>query len=202
MCLHNFKFSEKGFSYVDVMVAIVLLMIGILASASALTANLIRSHETEKQIIAKQIALSTIESIFSARDITRVGGVEGWNSIGNDGSNPVGGVNRGIFLNGWRPIREDHGWDGVTGTVDDACDAPAPCVVPRVVNNASITTTNDSAVVDDFERRIVITDLQDADRPSPPHNIARRRIEVSVRYNVNRLRREQTISTIIANYSE
>jgi type II secretory pathway pseudopilin PulG len=196
------KSVQNGFSYIDVMIGIVILMVGILASAGALTANLIRSHETEKQVIAKQIALSTIESIFSARDIARVGGVEGWDSIGNEGSNPVGGVNRGIFLTGWRPIREDHGWDGVTGTIDDACDAGAPCVVPRVVNNVSITTTNDSPILDDFERQIVITDLQDPERPSPPHKIARRRIDVSVRYNVNRLQRQQTISTIIANYGE
>ena len=196
------KAGQNGFSYIDVMIGIVILMVGILASAGALTANLVRSHETEKQVIAKQIALSTIESIFSARDIARVGGVEGWNSVGNEGSNPVAGVNRGIFMTGWRPIREDHGWDGVTGTIDDACDAGGPCVVPRIVNNVTITTTNDSPVLDGFERQIVIRDLQDPDRPSPPHNIARRRIDVSVRYNVNRLQRQQTISTIIANYGE
>lgn len=190
------KTGERGFSYIDVMIAMVILMIGILASVAALTANLIRSYETEKQVVAKQIALSTIESIFSARDIARSGAISGWNSVGNIGTNPdSNGVNQGVFLTDFRPIRQDLGWDGVAGTIDDACDAPGAC-------QAAGRPDNTSEVIGGFERRVVITDLQDADRPSPPHPIARRRIDVTVRYFINQLRREQTVSTIIANYSE
>ncbi|MBS1792426.1 MAG: hypothetical protein JSS81_01155 [Acidobacteria bacterium] len=188
--------NEKGFSYIDVMIALVILMIGILASAAALTANLVRSFETEKQVIAKQIALSTIESIFSARDIARTGAISGWSSIGNVGSNPdASGNPQGVFLNDFCPIREDLGWDGVAGTADDACAAGNACQVPGRPDNTS-------AALGGFERRIVITDLQDAERPSPPHPISRRRIDVTVRYNVNQLQREQTVSTIITNYAE
>jgi hypothetical protein len=190
------KSNERGFSYIDVMIALVILMVGILASTAALTANLVRSYETEKQVIAKQIALSTIESIFSARDIARTGAVSGWSSIGNVGSNPdQNGNYQGIFLTDFRPIREDLGWDGVAGTVDDACGAGSACQV-------SGRPDNTSEVVKGFERKIVITDLQDSERPSPPHAISRRRIDVTVRYFVNQLQREQTVSTIIANYAE
>ncbi len=190
------KNNERGFSYIDVMIALVILMVGILASAAALTANLVRSYETEKQVIAKQAALSTIESIFSARDIARTGAISGWDSIGNVGSNPdSGGTAQGVFLTDFRPIRENLGWDGVAGTIDDACAAGAACTVAGRPDNTS-------AVMNGFERRIVITDLQDAERPTPPHPISRRRIDVTVRYWVNQLRREQTVSTIIANYAE
>ncbi len=188
--------NEKGFSYIDVMIALVILMVGILASAAALTINIVRSIESEKQVIAKQVALSTIESIFSARDIARSGAVSGWNSVGNVGTNPdTDGNFQGIFLTGFTPIREDLGWDGVAGTVDDACAGTGACQV-------SGRTDNTSPVLTGFERSIVITDLQDPERPSPPHLIARRRIDVTVRYNVNQLLREQTVSTIISNYSE
>lgn len=189
----NDKKNERGFSYIDVMIALVILMGGILGASGALTANLLRSFESEKQIVAKQLALSTIESIFSARDIGRSGAVEGWDSVGNVGSNVVDGVSKGVFMTGFRPVREDIGWDGVAGTVDDACDAPGSCQVAG-------RTTNTSAVVAGFERKIVITDLQDPERPSPPHAIARRRVDVTIRYYVNKLQREQTVSTIIANY--
>ncbi|HEY0461025.1 MAG TPA: hypothetical protein VGC97_17950 [Pyrinomonadaceae bacterium] len=192
----NRKSREHGFSYIDVMIALVILMVGILASAAALTANLVRSFETEKQVMAKQIALSTIESIFSARDIARPGAVSGWNSIGNTGSNPdSSGTPQGVFLTDFRPIRADMGWDGVAGTADDACAAGAACLVTGHPANAS-------EVVTGFDRKIVITDLQDSERPSPPHPISRRRIDVTVRYFVNQLRREQTVSTIITNYAE
>lgn len=188
--------NEKGFSYIDVMIALVILMVGILASAAALTANLVRSFETEKQVVAKQVALSTIESIFSARDIARIGAVTGWDSIGNVGSNPDSlGTPQGVFLAGFNPIREDLGWDGVAGTADDACTAGGPCVVPG-------RPDNNSPVVTGFERRIVITDLQDSERPTPPHAISRRRVDVTVRYYVKQLQREQTVSTIITNYAE
>jgi type II secretory pathway pseudopilin PulG len=190
------KNNELGFSYIDVMIALVILMVGILASTAALTANLVRSYETEKQVVAKQVALSTIESIFSARDIARPGAISGWESIGNLESNPdSSGTPRGVFMNDFRPIRADLGWDGVAGTIDDACAADAAC---RVTGRPD----NTSDVMSGFERRIVITDLQDGERPTPPHPISRRRIDVTVRYWVNRLRREQTVSTIIANYAE
>jgi type II secretory pathway pseudopilin PulG len=190
------KPNERGFSYIDVMIALVILMVGILASTAALTANLVRSYETEKQVIAKQIALSTIESVFSARDIAKTGGISGWNSIGNVGTNPdAGGTPQGVFLTNFGPIRQDLGWDGVAGTADDACAAGNSC---QVGSNPA----NTSAVINGFERKVVITDLQDSERPSPPHAVSRRRIDVTVRYNVNQLQREQTVSTIITNYAE
>lgn len=180
--------NELGFSYIDVIIAIVILMIGILGATGALVANLLRSYESEKQVVAKQLALSTIESIFSARDIAKKGSIEGWDSVGN-----VGKLEKGVFLNDWRPIREDIGWDGVAGTADDACDVGTACKVKDDPENTS-------AIITGFERKIEISDIQDPDRPSPPHAIARRRIEVTIRFGVNQLVREQKISTIITNY--
>lgn len=188
--------GQEGFSYVDVLIALVILMIGILASTAALTANLVRSFETEKQVVAKQLALSSIESIFSARDIARVGAVEGWNSIGNVGSNVVAGVPKGVFLAGFRPIRADLGNDGVAGTADDACSSGTACA-------GAGGSTNASEVLKDFERRIVITDLDDPERPVASGNaVSRRRIDITIRYYINQLQREQTVSTIITNYAE
>lgn len=135
------KIYEAGFSYIDAIIAIVILMVGILGATGALTANLLRSYESEKQIIAKQLALSTIESIFSARDISRKGSIEGWDSIGNVGQNVVNGVSKGVFLTDWRPVREDIGSDGVAGTADDACDAGASCKVKDSPENNSQVRT-------------------------------------------------------------
>ncbi len=186
--------NEKGFSYIDVMIAIVIMLVGVLAMASALTANLIRSYETEKIITAKQIGLSTIESIIAARNIKRPDTtVEGWAFIGNEGNNMVEGSARGIFLNGWRPIREDLGLDGVAGTADDACTGTGACT-------NSDGSSNDSPVKNSFERKIEITDVQDPDRPSPPNAITRRKITITVRYFINTLSRQQEIKTLVTNY--
>jgi type II secretory pathway pseudopilin PulG len=185
--------NENGFSYIEVMIALVILLVGVLQMASALSANLLRSYESEKRIIAKQTGLSTIESIISARDIAREGAIEGWDSIGNVGTNPVNGEFRGVFLNGWCPIRAELGWDGVAGTADDACPEDSICDV-------SGNPPNTSEVIKGYERKIEIRDIPDDERPTPPNPITRRRIDVKVRFYSNTLAREEVVSTIITNY--
>lgn len=185
--------NEAGFSYIDVMIAMMIMLIGVLALASALAANLVRSYETDKQIVAKQLALSTIESIITARNIQRPGTVEGWKSIGNIGSNVENGVAHGIFVTGWAPIRENLGWDGIAGTADDACPAGSGCnVAGRPANNSQVMTG--------FERRINVIDVQDSERPTPPNPITRRRIEVKIKYYSKGVSREQTVSTMLTDY--
>ncbi len=187
--------TENGFSYVDVIIAIFILMVGILAMISALTANIIRLSETEKRIVAKQIALSTIESIISAKEISREGVIEGWDAVGNTGSNPIDGIPKGIFSTGWNPIRTEMGWDGVAGTIDDTCPGEGACAVEgRPANN--------SPLMSGFQREIVITDVNDPERPSPPNPVSRRRIDVNIRYFINQAIREETVSTLVTNYKK
>jgi Tfp pilus assembly protein PilV len=177
--------GEEGFSYIDVMIAVVICMIGVLAMTGALVTNLIRSHSMENQAVAKQLATSALESVFSARDIARVGGLEGWDSVGNVGSNVVAGVPRGVFMTGWRPVRVKSGADGVTGTVDDACNAPANCL-----GNAN------NPILQKFERQITVTDINDTNFSS----IKKRRITIEVRYKLQNIYVQEAISSIIADY--
>ena len=177
--------NEAGFSYIDLMIAMVILMVGILGLTGAITVNLIRSYETDSQLIAKQHALATIESIFSAKEIAMPGSVENWDAIGNVGTNIVDGVPRGVFLTGFNPIRQDQGWDGVAGTADDACASGAGCV-------SSGHPTNNSPEAKSFLRRIVITDV--VGQPG------KRRVEVTIRYAVSRTFREEKMATLITTY--
>lgn len=185
--------KQSGFSYIDVMIAIVIFMVGILALVGALSANLIRSMESERRVIAKQLALSTIESIISAKEIQRDGVVDGWDSLRNVMTVvPIGETN-GIFLTGYRPVRTEEGWDGVFGTIDDACAGSGPCVVTGRPNN-------DSPLMFGYQREIVITDVADPERPTPPNPITRRRIDVNIRFFVNAATRQEAAATIITNY--
>ncbi len=187
--MRNKRNNQRGFSYIDVMIAIVIMMVGILAMLSALTANLMRSLEAEKKVIAKQMALSTIESVISAKEIQRIGVIDGWDSVRNTNAIPAGG----IFMTGANPIREEMGWDGVAGTIDDACAEGGPCVVGG-------RPDNNSAVINGYSREIVITDVADPERPAPQYPIARRRIDVHINYFVNQAVRRETVSTILTKY--
>lgn len=186
------KSNEKGFSYIDVMIAVVIMMVGVLAMVGALSANLMRSYEGERRIVAKQMALSTLESIIAAKEIIRPGILEGWPSIRNASASPTPGVADGVFLNGWCPVRDEMGYDGVAGTIDDACAGTGSCVV-------SGRPPNTSPLITGFERQITVTDVADPERP-PPNAVSRRRIDVSVRFFVNRSARIETASTIVTNY--
>lgn len=190
--MKNYRNNAAGFSYIEVMVALVILLVGVLGMLSALTANFLRGIESEKRIAAKQIALSTLESITAAKQIKRPGVVDSWDSLRNEVTGlPPGAVN-GIFMNGYRPVRQELGWDGVAGTADDACPGPGGCFVTGRPPNLS-------PIIEGFQREIVITDVPDPDRP-PPNPVSRRQVTVNVRFFVNQLARTETISTIITNY--
>jgi len=175
--------AESGFSYIDVLIALVILMIGVLALLSGISGSVVQTRGHEQQLLAKQIATSTMESIMSVKetDPTRLG----WPAIGNVGSNPVGGVNRGVFVVGFQPVRLDAGPDEVIGTGDDA-----------------------GALVGQLQRRIVIADVCDTDRPSPvicnpagTSAVRIRSVEVTVTYNVGNLQREEVLRTVLTDYA-
>jgi len=67
--------NQAGFTYIEVMVAIVILTIGIMAQLSALSLSMLRATESEKRTEARQLASSAIESIFSARDLGNANGI-------------------------------------------------------------------------------------------------------------------------------
>ena len=171
--------SEGGFSYIDVMIAIVILTVGILALMAAIAGSVLLSKGQETQLSAKQIATSTMESIRSAKETSDASRL-GWPSIGNVGSNvDTLGIARGIFQVGPQAVKSDAGPDEVVGTADDTG-----------------TTSN-------FRREIIITDICDPDRPS--YNCATpgtapvriRSIRVKIYYFVGNLQRQEVLNNVL-----
>jgi Tfp pilus assembly protein PilV len=181
--------SSAGFSYIDVMVAMVIMMVGILALVSAISASMLISRGQEQQLNAKQYAVSTMESIMSAKETASDGADVtplGWNAIGNVGSNidPATGLPRGVFVTGVTDVRANAGPDEILGTADD-----------------------DGALVDGLSRQIVITDLCDPDRPSSAcpapggFPVRNRMVTVTINYFAGSLRRQEVIRTILTDYA-
>lgn len=172
------KKTEAGFSYIDVMIAVVILMVGILALMAAITTSVVQTKGQELQLNAKQIATSTMESIMSLKEAEDVN--FGWDKIGNVGSN--GG--RGVFVTGFQDVLSDAGPDEVVGTADDT-----------------------GTVITGFRRQIAITDICDPDRPSyncptpGPRPVMIRSVEVTVNYYVGGIQRQERLATILTNYS-
>ena len=162
--------SERGFSYIDVLIAITILLVGILTFAAAMTAAVVRTQESEEQLQAKQIATSTLESIFSVRELRTSG--FGWDSIGTTTGTPTG-----VFLSGSQPVYSGPGPDGIVGTADDS---------------------SGTTVVPGFRREIQVTQRLDTDFSPPRDNL--KEVTVRVTYRVGRANRVEEVTTFIANY--
>ena len=173
--------NQKGFTYIEVMCAMVILLIGILGQLSALSWCILRQNELEEQNMARQIASSTLESIFAARDLGKATGLSNWETI-----NTTDLSSQGIFVPGWNAVRQSGGKDGIQGTKDDACGSDPVCQVDGYVNNSQILTG--------FERKIIITDVVD----NGATVIGKRRLEIQIRYVVGHIMREQSIATVIS----
>ncbi|HEX8736704.1 MAG TPA: hypothetical protein VF721_15340 [Pyrinomonadaceae bacterium] len=173
--------QQAGFSYIDVMIAVVILLVGILALVSAITGAVFQARGQEQQLNAKQIATSTMESIMSVKetDAARMG----WNKVGNICVTTPCAVPQGIFQNGVQPVKTDAGADEVLGTADDT-----------------------GAVMTGFTREIIIRDECDQDRPSynctPAGTlpVKVRSIEININYYVGAIQRQEKLITVLTNY--
>lgn len=178
------KIKESGFSLVETVIALVILMIGILATITALSFSLLYVQETERSTYAREYARSTMETIFSIRDL-QLFDAEGNNVTYNWDTLVVKkSGNSGIFTDGWTPIRENPGVDGIFGTADDTCAATGIC--------GTGATANTSAIVKGYQRKIEITDIV------KNGNVKERFIIVRVKYMVGLNQREIAESTIVA----
>ena len=101
------------------------------------------------------------------------------NNLGTDGQP------KGIFSLGFNPIRAEEGWDGVAGTADDACATGTACT-------SAGHPSNSSTELKGFLRKIEITDV--AGQPG------KRRIDITIRYAVNRAYRDEKMSTLITQF--
>ena len=188
------KKLEQGFTYIDVMVGMVILLVGILALLSAITGAVFQSKGQEFQLDAKQIAASTMESIMAIKETTSKTDDTlqlGWSKIGNIGNNPnENGIPQGIFDNGFKPVYATPGVDQIFGTPDDGSDYPGSTPIPG------------------FQRQIEITDVCDTDRPSPNclptpgnYSVRIRTVVITVTYFVGTIKRQEQLSTTLTDYS-
>lgn len=190
---------QRGFTLIETMFAVTILMVGVLGLAATLTDGLAFMNLSQSDYIAQQKAAEAVESIFTARDI----GQATWSTICNVGSSLC---SAGIFLTGSKPLC-GPGTDGIVGTADDftgsAC-AGAPLAIPDgliLPGSTGIVNTANGVVVPltNFNRTIVISSVLDTSG-NPIANL--RQIQVTVTYTSGRFRnRPYTLTAYISNFS-
>ncbi|MEZ5318778.1 MAG: prepilin-type N-terminal cleavage/methylation domain-containing protein [Vicinamibacterales bacterium] len=102
---------DDGFTLIEVMIAMVIIVVGVIALGTAVATAARMLTASQDQLIATQRASEAVESVFKARDNR----ILNWDQI----RNVVGaGGDGGIFADGPQDVR-DPGPDGLVNTADD-----------------------------------------------------------------------------------
>ncbi|HEY8184455.1 MAG TPA: prepilin-type N-terminal cleavage/methylation domain-containing protein [Pyrinomonadaceae bacterium] len=157
--------SEGGFSLLEMLVAMVLITIGLLGVASAISYALLASNSGRSVTNAKMLIVSILEQMETLRDTGQLH----FNEISN--SQVVGSTFTG-FPSTFQPVSTMPGPDGVFGTADDLINA-GPDGVYGTADDFSDPTLARPGVT----RQILISTL--------PDNDYLKKIQVTLRYSVN-----------------
>jgi prepilin-type N-terminal cleavage/methylation domain-containing protein len=175
---------RDGFSLVEVMVAMLVLVVGMMSLVGVAAVGITRAGQSSPMLIAREKAREAIESVHTARDTGQLT----WDKINNVG-------NGGIFLSGPQPLKL-AGADGLVNTDDDAdleeLRSPGP--------DGQLDTSDDVVMpLENFTREIAITPINNDDSDSVNKNL--RQIAVTVKYKVNSTWQTYTITTYISSFS-
>lgn len=111
--------SDEGFTLIEVMIAIVVMAVGLLAVIASFATAISATQSAEEDLIARQKVLEAMESIYTARNSQQIP----FASVANVS-------NGGIFLDGAQPLM-CAGPDGLVNTQDDVnCTTQAGAVCP------------------------------------------------------------------------
>ncbi len=159
--------SENGFTMIEVIIAILVLTIGLLGTAAAITFALEFSSISKNVSNGKLVIVSSIEEIESLRNSQRLE-YKQIENVGNVDNTNSPNVFNG-FSTGFNDVSRSPGPDGVNGTDDDLLATGADGVY-----GTSDDFTDPTLIRQGYRRRITITNL--------PGSETIKKIEVTVRY--------------------
>ena len=175
--------NERGFSLVETMVALLILVFGLMAMAQAFVVGMTHMSTSTFDVIAREKAREAVESVHTARDTRTIT----WAQI----RNVSGG---GVFLDGAQPLRGVPGneGDGLVNTGDDAGLPMQSLVTP---GPDQLLGTGDDIVqpLTNFTREIEIRDIQGS--PSL------RQLRIIMRYSVGSQQRTYQLTTFVSSFS-
>jgi len=191
--------GERGFSLVEVLFAVVILMIGLLSMVAVFGYAVATTQTVQEDQIAKQKAQELMENIFTARDTQQITFAQIANTPG------------GIFVQGFNPLL-DTGPDGLAGTGDDIPFDPAVTGCPASINpngveciklpgpDGLLGTPDDTfMVLGNFQRQIQILNWLNPDGTINPNL---KQITVTLQYirPGNSVPRTYTVNALISAY--
>jgi prepilin-type N-terminal cleavage/methylation domain-containing protein len=191
------KQAAQGFTLIEVMIAIVVMSIGMLAVVASIATAVATTQSAQEDLIARQKALEALESIYTARNSQQVA----FTAINNTGSG-------GIFLSGAQPLL-CAGPDGLVGTTDDvACTTSGGVTCPNSGAECWVTPGPDGVLgtgddvtmsLSNFKRTITISQVLLSSGAVNDNMMA---VSVAVSYTKDGLpARTYTVNGLISRYN-
>lgn len=173
--------TESGFTMMEVLISVVILTIGLVSMLAMFTVALAATNNSQEDLTAKQIAQSTLESIFTARNTQQITFLQIQNVS-----------NGGIFLDLPQVIK-DPGPDGLDGTADDVvsnplCPGPSTCL--QLAGQDGVLGTADDVYLplNNYKRTILISNVF---LPSGAVDDTLRQITVTITYTSTQFSAQQ-----------
>ena len=161
--------DQAGFTLVEAVFAILILTIGLVGTAAAITYALQFSAISRNVTKSKLMVVASMEEIESLRNSRRLS----YKQIANVGGVDNNGVNNPFngFSTGFQAIPGNPGADGVYGTADDIADtAPSTQGFSR-----QITITNISSSIKKIEVKVQLSGQWRNDRRNYGNQLSERR---------------------------
>lgn len=157
--------SESGFTLVEMSVAMVLMLIALLALATAIGYAFMVSNKGRNVTNSKLLIVSILEQMETLRNTKqlRFGQISNTGAVDNSGASQAFGG----FPDDFQPVSLNPGPDGIFGTTDDLIDAGGDGAF-----GTSDDFQNQALARAGYSRQIIITNL----------NPDLKRIQVTLRY--------------------
>jgi hypothetical protein len=179
--MSTYRERDQGFSLIEVMIGMVLLMVGALSLAGGVAVGARRLSSSQDQLLASERAAEAAETVFKARDNRVITWAQVRNVVG------ASGTDGGVFLDGAQPVRT-VGPDGLANTADDGAIEH----IIRPGPDGLLGTADDTVTpLNGFTREIEIRDVGGS----------LRQLRVIVRYRTNLGPQQFVLTTYVSAYA-
>lgn len=185
--------AQCGFTLIETMIAIAVMTIGIVSLLAVFGTAVASTHNAQENLIARQKALETMESIYTARNTQQIT----FSAIANIASG-------GIFTGGATQLLS-AGPDGLVNTADDVafpasgvCPAGPECITLPGPDGILGTADDTALSLSNFRRQILIAPVLESDGVTIDPNLKQITVTISYFTGGSPVPRAYTVTALIS----